>query len=476
MTNVGKIFSYREFGMPMLISLNTWWSASRPTRSAVARVAPFLLALALSLPTESHGQTGLAAIQLGAGPYAMALNPITNKIYISVSGTILGTQKSVSVIDAINWRIITTVTVGAAPCAIGVNSLTNKIYVANCNDGTISVIDGTTDTAGSPVLVGKQCSCSPSVATMSLGVNMATNKVYVVGSVPPTVTVIDGATDTVSATVSVSTLPYGIAVNSATNQIYIGSDWAGLGNGDTSGSVITVIDGSTNQVTKVAIPDDSLLIQQGNVPVMAVNPVTNQLYVAIGASYIIDLDGATNSVTQITTPTALNSTALAEAMAVNPVANKIYVGYFDNAAQTVGTNQILEIDAATNTATYIPAGLWPQSLAFNSFSNEIYALNVLSTNVGLSPGEGTVSVINATTHVSVAIPARAVVGGFGSLVTVDPITERAYILNPGVPNPSPPFSVQEDGSVRLIDGATNATATIAAGSDPLAVAVDPDWT
>jgi hypothetical protein len=39
MTNVGKIFSYREFGMPLLINLNTWLSAARPTRSAVARGA-----------------------------------------------------------------------------------------------------------------------------------------------------------------------------------------------------------------------------------------------------------------------------------------------------------------------------------------------------------------------------------------------------------------------------------------------------
>ncbi|HYL83295.1 MAG TPA: Ig-like domain repeat protein [Candidatus Angelobacter sp.] len=460
--------------MPSIIKLNIWLTATRPTRSAPARAALFLLALALLLPMGSRGQTAQGAIQLGYGPYAMALNPITNKIYISAAGTTMAPQTSVVVIDATNWKVITTVTVGAAPCAIAVNGLTNKVYVANCNDGTISVIDGKTDTVGSPVSVGKQCNCPASVDTVSLGINMATNKVYLVdeGSIPPIVTVIDGATDTVSATVSVSPLPYGIAVNPATNIIYVGSDWQGNGAG-TSGSLINVIDGNTNQAIQVAIPDDSLLIKQGAVPVIALNPVTNQVYMAIGASYVIDLDGATNNVAQITTPTALSSTALATAMAINSVANKLYIGYFDNTVHAVDMNQILAIDGATNIATYIPAGLWPHSLAFNVISNEIYAADVLFTDTGSGVGDGTLSIIDATTHASVAVPAPAVINGFGSLVTVDPITERAYVLDPGVPNPSPSFSTQEAGSVRLIDGARNATATITAGSDPFAVAIDP---
>ncbi len=63
----------------------------------------------------------------------------------------------------------------------------------------------------------------------TVAVNSATNKIYVVnncGNDPNcasngTVTVIDGATNTVTATVTVESNPFGVAVNPATNKIYV---------------------------------------------------------------------------------------------------------------------------------------------------------------------------------------------------------------------------------------------------------------
>ena len=79
---------------------------------------------------------------------------------------------------------------------------------------------------------------------------------------------------------------------------------------------------------------------------MAVNPVTNQVYVAnqgvddgINGDVTV-IDGATNNATSVTVPTA-GAADYPVAMAVNPVANKIYVANLDSSNVTV-------IDGATN--------------------------------------------------------------------------------------------------------------------------------
>ena len=75
-------------------------------------------------------------------------------------------------------------------------------------------------------------------------------------------TVIDGATNS-TTTVSVGTDPYAVAVNPVTNKIYVANNRS---------NNVTVIDGATNSTTTVSV---------GTGPVsVAVNPVTNKIYVA----------------------------------------------------------------------------------------------------------------------------------------------------------------------------------------------------
>ena len=69
-----------------------------------------------------------ASVQVGAGPVAVAVNPVTNRIYVAND---LG--NSVTVIDGatIPPAAVATVPVGLFPSAIAVNPVTNKVYVAN---------------------------------------------------------------------------------------------------------------------------------------------------------------------------------------------------------------------------------------------------------------------------------------------------------------------------------------------------------
>ena len=94
----------------------------------------------LSKPTRAS-----AMFQRGHYPRAVAVNPITNKIYVANF-----TSDDVTVIDGTNNSTIT-VAVGTIPLAVAVNPVTNKIYVANEGSNNVTVIDGANDTIDNDV-------------------------------------------------------------------------------------------------------------------------------------------------------------------------------------------------------------------------------------------------------------------------------------------------------------------------------------
>jgi YVTN family beta-propeller protein len=134
--------------------------------------------------------------------------------------------------------VIGTPAVGEGPGALAVNPVTNEVYVANVDAGTVSVIDGATNTVvGPPVPVG--------ATPIAVAVNPLTNTVYVANEDSSNVTVIDGATNTVvGLPVMVGANPIAVVVNPVTNTVYV----ANLGTGNSPG-IVTVINGATNRVT-----------------------------------------------------------------------------------------------------------------------------------------------------------------------------------------------------------------------------------
>src|SRR5260221_19177 len=76
----------------------------------------------------------------GRAPRDVAVNPVTNPIYV-----INQSSSNVTVIDGATNSVIASVPVGTQPSAIGVNTVTNRIYVASSSGGDIDVIDGATN-------------------------------------------------------------------------------------------------------------------------------------------------------------------------------------------------------------------------------------------------------------------------------------------------------------------------------------------
>jgi YVTN family beta-propeller protein len=394
----------------------------------------FLLILAfvtLSLP--AFAQQVIATIPVGAKPYAVAVNSVTNKIYVANTN-----GYTVTVIDGVTNNT-TTVNVGKYPNNVAVDSVTNKIYVTNLcgNDstchstGTVTVIDGATNNT---------LSVSVGFYPFGLAIDSVTNKIYVADiacwdappcSYPGKVTVIDGATNN-TVSVDVGVFPEGVAVDSVTNKIYVVNK---CGNDLTCNSLgtVTVIDGITNNATTVNV---------GVHPYFAgVNSVTNKIYVtdncgndstcrSLGTVTVID--GATNNTTSV------NVGAFPWGVAVNAVTNKIYViDTCGNDPNCSSPGTVTVIDGATNNPTSVNVGDSPYEVAVDAVTNKIYAANTCGSDLTCQ-STGSVSVIDGVTDSVVPV----IVGKGPSVIKANVVTNKIYVIN------------KTDNTVSVIAGAS----------------------
>lgn len=261
---------------------------------------------------------------------------------------------------AVFARTETKITVDRNPDFVAANSTTNIIYSSNSSAGTVSVIDGVTNTRTATISVGG--------FPQGIAVNPATNQIYVAlfDGLASTVSVIDGDSNTVVTSIAVPGAEY-VAVNAATNRIYVSA----------SNNTVQVIDGSSNTVT-VTISFGDVLEE------LAVDATRNLVYVAVvGAPPTIGvIDGATNAV--VNTITVSKGLALA-GVAVDPSLNQIY-------ASDISKMELFVIDGATGSVTatidltgagdpkYVALGTGHQVLISDS-----------------SPGRGRLFFVNGTT-------------------------------------------------------------------------------
>jgi DNA-binding beta-propeller fold protein YncE len=171
-----------------------------------------------------------------------------------------------------------TVTVGKGPYALAVDEATDTVYVTNpgaaASGDTVSVINGATCNA----VAQSGCTQSPATITVGVGplgiaVNPTTNTVYVTAAgttvfttgtdLGDTVSVIKGAscdgTDVSGcgqspAQVTVGPAPWGIAVDPATNSIFVANSDAGVGPASLSVIRGAACDGADTAGCRTAAP------------------------------------------------------------------------------------------------------------------------------------------------------------------------------------------------------------------------------
>ena len=144
-------------------------------------------------------------------PYAIAANPVTNKVYVITQDA----NGPIAVIDGSdNTAAFPAIASGHAsgPQAIVVNPVTNKAYAAFANE--VIVIDGATDALAYVPIEGA------SSGAIALGIDYSTDRIYAATSLG-TLNVIDGDADTVVSTQSIAAGVTSLGVNPLTHTLYL---------------------------------------------------------------------------------------------------------------------------------------------------------------------------------------------------------------------------------------------------------------
>jgi DNA-binding beta-propeller fold protein YncE len=174
----------------------------------------------------------------GQWPISVAVDTQTHTVYV-----VNAASSTVTVINAATCNATSTascaapsqlaqVHVGAAPQFVAVNTLTDTVYVTNTAAGTVSVIDGRTCNATNTSGCGLRPAVIPAgQAAFPIAVDQASNTVYV--GVSWGVAVIDGNTcDAVSTAgcgrapvvAPIPNLPAGLAVDDAAHTVYVSGE------------------------------------------------------------------------------------------------------------------------------------------------------------------------------------------------------------------------------------------------------------
>ena len=248
----------------------------------------------------------VATIPVTAGAVYTAVNPLTNRLYVTHGN---GPADIVTVIDTISNTAIATIPTGRSPFGIAVNPASNRVYVANNRGHSVSVIDGATNaivtnipmpvplsvaidaianrlyvTSGTNVAV-IDLSTNAVVDTIAdrndalafgIGFDPLLNRLYVprfTGELGGTVAVVDVAAKAVANSIAVGNQPNGVGVNPAANRVYVGVR---------SANAVAVIDSAADQRIGV--------VPVGLVPFdVAANPVTDRVYVANTHSHTVSV-------------------------------------------------------------------------------------------------------------------------------------------------------------------------------------------
>jgi len=179
-------------------------------------------------------------IPLGTVPFGVAADPGLGLVYVSDDG-----ENDLYALNASTYAIVAVVPLpsytrmGALPHFPAVNPNNHLVYIPDFESNRLAVFDGTAIAAGS---TGMFAAIAVGNAPNAVDVNPRTNRVYVANTGDGTVSVINGNSNTVVATIPIPNAGSGtlldVAADHCTNLIYAA----------VSGEQISVIDGSANEV------------------------------------------------------------------------------------------------------------------------------------------------------------------------------------------------------------------------------------
>jgi YVTN family beta-propeller protein len=272
-----------------------------------------------------------------------------------------------------------------------------------------------------------------------LGSNLTRHRLYVASRDAGQVFEVDEHTGALIRKIAVGLRPFGVAVNTTTDKIYVANF---------TSDTLSVISGATGTVIKTIS-----FAPFGEPTYVAINEITNRIYVPLHrGGRLAVINGFTDSLIS-----TVEVGGGAFGVAVDPILNRFYVSCRD-------TRVVRVVDGATNTVlwdqTIHPAGV-PYALGIDPDLGRLY---VAFASVLDDPRQVLVYRIPASGP-SLLATLKVGYGGpdGGGGIAANPITHHVFVTNAA------------DDSVTVIDGINSLVlARIPTGDNPMGVAIDPE--
>jgi YVTN family beta-propeller protein len=148
----------------------------------------------------------MAKVRVGPHIWGIAFDEKLSTLYLAHTGT--------ADVTALNETThhLTRISVGAIPCAVAVNPLTQRLYAVNYGDQTLSVIDARTSKVLATLPVGKH--------PQAVAFDAVHNRVFVANVHGNSITAIDGAKNIVIGTYNAGNNPYALAIDPENSRVY----------------------------------------------------------------------------------------------------------------------------------------------------------------------------------------------------------------------------------------------------------------
>jgi DNA-binding beta-propeller fold protein YncE len=303
--------------------------------------------IALSVAAAATAQTVKTQINFAQPIAGVAVNPVTNLIYV-VQPSFGGASDTLSVVNGSTDKIVKNVPVPVGAYLPAVNLVTNTIYIASCNTFStvpscfVTVVDGSKNRVSKRIPV----TTNEGDGLLGIAVDVISNKVYVSNATDGVIDIIDGCTLTIVGILGVSEgEPVGLSVNPFNHRLYVPL-------GDGSVDIFDTKQRSLLSTTTVGSANSFA----------AVNLVTGSVYVTdavTGPSTISVL----NQSGAVTTTVPVGDTPYG--LDVDSITNRTYVS-------STALDTVTVVDGKTNTVTATVVGIPSAFVAVNILTSKVY--------------------------------------------------------------------------------------------------------